>query len=528
MQSQFNLIIKIVVKSIRDQAISKMNNKNLYTYFEREFLKYHNRSFLVSEYRTLKYNEIQAETGRYVSMFAAMGIVKGDRIVVQVEKSIEAVLLYLACLRYGAIYIPLNPAYTKEEINYFLRDSEPTLFVCVPELEETMGTLVSEVGIPNLVSLGHKSDGSIFNRLTDVVVDSKHIEICSDDDLAAILYTSGTTGRSKGAMLTHQNLLSNALVLLNYWDWRENDVLLHALPIFHVHGLFVALHCALLNASKVIFLDRFDTRKIIDELPNSTVMMGVPTFYVRLLKDAAFNKEKCKNMRLFISGSAPLLSETFHSFKNLTDKTILERYGMTETGMLTSNPYNGDRVAGTVGYLLPTVKGRISSQNGEQVGDTEIGILEVKGPNIFAGYWRMPEKTASEFRSDGYFVTGDMASIDETGRISIVGREKDLVISGGYNVYPKEIESVLDNMNGVTESCVIGLSHPDFGEAVTALIVEDKDIKLSKEDIFHSLKNSIAKYKHPKAIIYITELPRNTMGKVQKNILRLKYKNYFQ
>lgn len=503
-----------------------MINKNLYTYFEQKFLRYSNRSFLVSDHRTLRYDEIHNETGRYVSMFTEMQINKGDRIVVQVEKSIEAVLLYLACLRYGAIYIPLNPAYTKEEVEYFLQDSDPTLFVCIPERESSMRALATEIGIPNLISLGQNVDGSIFDKLMNLE-SSQHVANCSEDDLAAILYTSGTTGRSKGAMLTHHNLLSNALILLDYWCWDEDDVLLHALPIFHVHGLFVALHCALLNSSKVIFLDRFDTKRIIKELPNSTVMMGVPTFYVRLLRDNEFNKEKCSNMRLFISGSAPLLPETFYSFESLIGKKILERYGMTETGMLTSNPYNGDRIAGTVGYLLPTVKGRISNQNGQPVSDEEIGILEVKGPNIFTGYWGMPEKTASEFRSDGYFVTGDMASIDNTGRISIVGREKDLVISGGYNVYPKEIESILDEISGVNESCVIGLTHVDFGEAVTALIVEEKHSKTSEEEIFKILKDKLAKYKHPKAIMFIDELPRNTMGKVQKNVLRLKYKEYY-
>lgn len=503
-----------------------MINKNLYTYFEQKFLRYSNRSFLVSDHRTLRYDEIHNETGRYVSMFTEMQINKGDRIVVQVEKSIEAVLLYLACLRYGAIYIPLNPAYTKEEVEYFLQDSDPTLFVCIPERESSMRALATEIGIPNLISLGQNVDGSIFDKLMNLE-SSQHVANCSEDDLAAILYTSGTTGRSKGAMLTHHNLLSNALILLDYWCWDEDDVLLHALPIFHVHGLFVALHCALLNSSKVIFLDRFDTKRIIKELPNSTVMMGVPTFYVRLLRDNEFNKEKCSNMRLFISGSAPLLPETFYSFESLTGKKILERYGMTETGMLTSNPYNGDRIAGTVGYLLPTVKGRISNQNGQPVSDEEIGILEVKGPNIFTGYWGMPEKTASEFRSDGYFVTGDMASIDNTGRISIVGREKDLVISGGYNVYPKEIESILDEISGVNESCVIGLTHVDFGEAVTALIVEEKHSKTSEKEVFKNLKDKLAKYKHPKAIMFIDELPRNTMGKVQKNVLRLKYKEYY-
>ena len=504
-----------------------MLNKNLYTNFQEKFLKHSNRLFLESDHGTLKFDEIQEQTGLYVSLFKQMGIVKGDRVVVQVEKSIEAVLLYLSCLRLGAIYIPLNPAYTLEEVKYFLSDSMPALFVCSPEQEELMRPLTTEVNIANLVSLGKLSNGSLVEYLK-ALKPSEYVEHCQDDDLAAILYTSGTTGRSKGAMLTHKNLLSNALNLLDYWAWQDDDVLLHALPIFHVHGLFVALHCALLNCSKVIFLDKFDANRVSNELCNSTVLMGVPTFYVRLLKEKTFNRKKCENVRLFISGSAPLLPETFTAFEELTGQRILERYGMTETGMLTSNPYNGNRIAGSVGYLLPDVLGKIVDATGRKVVEGKIGILEVSGPNVFPGYWNMPEKTAEEFRSDGYFITGDMAFSDNTGRISIVGREKDLIISGGYNIYPKEIESILDDINGVVESCVIGLPHNDFGEAVVAVIIGDDSIQLSEKLIIDGIKVKLAKYKHPKTIIFEKELPRNTMGKVQKNLLRKKFNDYLQ
>ena len=504
-----------------------MLNKNLYTNFQEKFLKHSNRLFLESDHGTLMYNEIHGRTGLYVSLFEQMGIVKGDRVVVQVEKSIEAVLLYLSCLRFGAIYIPLNPAYTIEEVKYFLNDSMPALFVCSPEQKEAMSSLAKEVNIPNLVSLGKLSDGSLLEELKNLKA-SEYVDQCEDDDLAAILYTSGTTGRSKGAMLTHKNLLSNALNLLDYWAWQDDDILLHALPIFHVHGLFVALHCALLNSSKVIFLDKFDANRVSSELCNSTVLMGVPTFYVRLLQEKTFNRTKCENVRLFISGSAPLLPDTFNAFEELTGQRILERYGMTETGMLTSNPYNGNRIAGSVGYLLPDVFGKIVDATGREVLEGEIGILEVSGPNVFSGYWNMPEKTAEEFRSDGYFITGDLAVSDKTGRISIVGREKDLIISGGYNIYPKEIESILDDINGVVESCVIGLPHNDFGEAVVAVIIGDDSIQLSEKLIIDGIKVKLAKYKHPKAIIFAKELPRNTMGKVQKNLLRKKFNDYLQ
>ena len=503
-----------------------MVNNNLYAYFAKNFLKYPKRDFLSSDHGSIKFENIHEETGLYVAMFSNMGISKGDRVVAQVEKSVEAVLLYLACLRYGAIYIPLNTAYTKEELRYFLSDSMPELFVCDPQKENSMRELAKELKLNNVISMNSRKEGTLFHRLLEVQ-SSSFVELCKDDDLAAILYTSGTTGRSKGAMLTHNNLLSNALVLLDYWAWEENDVLLHALPIFHVHGLFVALNCAILNSSKVIFLDFFDSKRVISELPNATVMMGVPTYYVRLLNEQGFNKSVCQNMRLFISGSAPLLSETFNSFEERTGMQILERYGMSETSMITSNPYSGNRVAGTVGFFLPSVDGRIINEKGEEVVDGEIGVLEMKGPNVFKGYWKMPEKTKLEFTPDGYFITGDMASKSSEGRITIVGREKDLIISGGYNVYPKEVEIALDMIEFIKESCVIGLPHRDFGEAVTALIILQETNQEFEVNIKHILNDKLAKFKHPKKILLLEEIPRNTMGKVQKNILREHYKNLY-
>ena len=503
-----------------------MGNSNLYTYFAKNFLKHPKRDFLKSDYGSIQFENIHKETGRYISMFLNMGISKGDRVVAQVEKSIEAVLLYLACLRYGAIYIPLNTAYTKEELRYFLSDSLPELFVCDPRKEDSMRELAKELNLNNVLSMNSRKEGSLFHAISEVK-SSNFIEVCNEDDLAAILYTSGTTGRSKGAMLTHNNLLSNALVLLDYWGWKEDDILLHTLPIFHVHGLFVALNCAILNASKVIFLDSFDSKRVVSELPNTTVMMGVPTYYVRLLDEPSFNKAVCQNMRLFISGSAPLLSDTFNLFEERTGMRILERYGMSETSMITSNPYFGQRIAGTVGFFLPSIKGRIVNEKGEVAANGEVGILETKGPNVFKGYWQKPEKTKSEFTQDGYFITGDMASIDSDGRITIVGREKDLIISGGYNVYPKEVEIVLDMIKFIKESCVIGLPHSDFGEAVTALLVLHEANLAFEENIKNILNDKLAKFKHPKKILLLDEIPRNTMGKVQKNILREQYKNLY-
>jgi len=497
-----------------------VQNANIYALFQSRFPQLADSVFLEHERGELYYPQLNSATGTMLSLLDQLGVKKGDRVIVQVDKSAEAVVLYLACLRAGAIFIPLNTAYTPAEVAYFVGDAKPTLLVCRPGTEDSIAPHAQDVA--HLLSLGKDGSGSLTEKLEGLAA-SDRIEDCNDDDLACILYTSGTTGRSKGAMLSHKNLASNAQTLHRFWQWEEGDTLLHALPIFHIHGLFVALHCALMNGSKVLFLSRFDSQQVIEKLPEATVMMGVPTFYVRLLDDPAFNKDACRNMRLFIAGSAPLLPETFTSFEQRSGHKILERYGMTEAGMITSNPYDGDRVPGTVGMPLPSVTGRVADAEGNAVPNGEVGVLEITGPNIFQGYWCMPEKTKEEFRDDGYFITGDMATMDDSGRISIVGRAKDLVISGGYNIYPKEIELVIDEVEGVKESAIIGVPHADFGEGVTAVVVKDTQASVAAEDITQYIQDKLAKFKQPKAIYFVDELPRNAMGKVQKKALRETY-----
>ncbi len=499
-----------------------MNNSNIYELFRSRFPADTEAVFLEHERGSLLYGQIQNETGQLTALLRQLGVKKGDRIIVQVDKSAEAVLLYLACLRAGAIFIPLNTAYTAQEIRYFMEDANPHLIVCRPQDLETITDCARELNVPHVMTLDDQGSGSLIDAKSNAPC-STDIEHSEGSDTACILYTSGTTGRPKGAMLSHENLSSNAKVLHSYWHWEEGDVLLHALPIFHVHGLFVALHCALLNASKVIFLAKFSLPAIKESLPHSTVMMGVPTFYVRLLEDPEFNKDMCNNMRLFIAGSAPLLSETFKEFEAVSGHKILERYGMTEAGMITSNPYDGDRVPSTVGYALPGVSARVADDTGSEAPRGEVGILEIKGPNVFQGYWCMPEKTAEEFRKDGFFITGDMATMDDEGRISIVGRAKDLVISGGFNVYPKEVENAIDEMEGVKESAVIGIQHPDFGEGVTAVIVKEVKSGITEEQVMAFLQDKIARFKQPQKIFFVDQLPRNTMGKVQKKALRDTY-----
>lgn len=503
-----------------------MSNENLYLRFAGDrFIHAGDRPFLMTPGReALLYADLDAATGRMQSQLIKLGVKPGDRVMVQVEKSNEAVLLYLACLRAGAIYIPLNTAYTATEVEYFMGDATPHLFVCTPCEYDNLLPVAKRIGVPHLLTLDSDGKGTFLLGLASLDNDPLVVER-KGDDLAAILYTSGTTGRSKGAMLSHANLTSNAEVLHDYWHWQDaDDVLLHALPIFHVHGLFVALHCALLGTSSVHFLPRFNVNAIIEHLPASTVMMGVPTFYTRLLDAENFTTDLCRNMRLFISGSAPLLAETHRSFEERTGHRILERYGMTETGMITSNPYQGERVAGTVGFALPGISVRIADKQGVEQSRGETGILEMSGPNVFKGYWRMPEKTAAEFRSDGWFITGDMAVMDDNGRISIVGRAKDLIISGGYNIYPKEIESEIDTIPGVKESAVIGVPHSDFGEGVVAVVVGDGSRELTENDIIAPLQERLARFKQPKRVYLVEELPRNTMGKVQKAQLRENYK----
>ena len=477
--------------------------------------------FLNSPGRTpLLYSQLEHLTGKIHSRLLALGVSPGDRVVVQIQKSNEAVLLYLACLRAGAIYIPLNTAYTPNEVKYFLQDAAPKLFVCEPASYLELGSLATDLQVPFTKSLGDSGQGNLLKGI-ELLPDNPDVAHRSNDDLASILYTSGTTGRSKGAMLSHGNLRSNAQTLHDYWQWQDGtDVLLHALPIFHVHGLFVALHCAMFGRSTVNFIQKFSVDSLIQHLPHSTVMMGVPTFYTRLLDNLSFNAQLCKNMRLFIAGSAPLLAETHDQFVARTGHKILERYGMTECGMITSNPYDGKRIAGSVGFALPGVSARVADSEGNILADNETGVLEVKGPNVFSGYWKMPEKSAEEITDDGYFITGDLSTMDSTGRITIVGRSKDLIISGGFNIYPKEIETEIDQIEGVKESAVIGVPHADFGEAVLAVVVAEANCELSGDVILESLQGRLAKFKQPKSIVFIDELPRNVMGKVQKAQLR--------
>ncbi|HEY1876320.1 MAG TPA: malonyl-CoA synthase, partial [Rhizomicrobium sp.] len=448
----------------------------------------------------------------------------GDRVAVQVEKSPNAVCLYLACLRAGAVYLPLNTGYTPSELSYFVADAEPRLFVCASRnLEKISGVL------PKIDYLTLDDDGgwgSLIQEAAGQPQDFPDAEV-GMSDLASILYTSGTTGRSKGAMLTHGNLCSNAESLRDTWHFTDRDVLLHALPIFHIHGLFVAINVTLISGASMILLPKFDLDAIFTSLPKATVMMGVPTFYTRLLGDSRLDPEITRNIRLFISGSAPLLADTHREWQARTGHAILERYGMTETNMNTSNPYDGPRVPGSVGLPLPGVELRIASKEGVALPQGKIGFIEVRGPNVFKGYWRMPDKTAAEFRADGYFITGDLGRIDENGYVHIMGRDKDLIISGGFNVYPKEIESLIDELPGVIESAVVGLPHRDFGEGVTACVVAGKDAILTEKNVLAALAGKLAKFKHPKRVIFVDELPRNTMGKVQKNLIREKFSKLY-
>ena len=500
---------------------------NIYSVFQKRFSQDPLAVFIEKEDGTqYNYAYLEQETARIAHFLTSKGVIKGDRVAVQVEKSPHVLFLYLACLRAGFVYLPLNTAYTKSELRYFLENAEPSLVVCSSHSENLFSEFKNE-SLKHVLTLDLNEQGSLIKQSRGVAAEFETVA-CETDDIAVILYTSGTTGRPKGAMITHGNLAANSLALQEAWGWQKNDVLLHALPIFHIHGLFVACHNVLLGGSKMLFLEKFDSNVITQLLPKATVFMGVPTFYTRLLDNENFNRDCCGNMRLFISGSAPLLEQTFEDFQQRSGHTILERYGMTETGMNTSNPLMGDRVAGTVGLPLPGVETRIVDENNQTVENTQVGILQVKGDNVFKGYWRMPEKTAEEFTDDNFFITGDMATCNVKGYISIVGRNKDMVITGGYNVYPKEIELLLDESEGVKESAVIGLAHKDFGEAVTAIVVPDDINNPPNIDSLKSLlKEQLASYKTPKKIIFIEELPRNTMGKVQKNILRETYKSLY-
>src|SRR4051812_8793346 len=501
-------------------------NANL---FSRLFDSLDNASRLAIETpdgQRISYGDLISLSGQMANVLVSRGVKVGDRVAAQTEKSVPGLVLYLATVRAGAVYLPLNTAYTLNELDYFIGDAEPSLVVCGPSKASGIGAIAAKVKA-RVETLGADGKGSLTDAAA--AADTAFATVLrANDDLAAILYTSGTTGRSKGAMLTHDNLASNSLSLVDYWRFTKDDVLIHALPIYHTHGLFVASNVTLFARASMIFLPKFDPELVVKLMARATVLMGVPTFYTRLLQTPSLAKESTKHMRLFISGSAPLLADTHREWSARTGFAILERYGMTETNMNTSNPYDGDRVPGAVGLPLPGVSLRVTDpETGKEIARDTIGMIEVKGPNVFKGYWRMPEKTKAEFRDDGFFITGDLGKIDDKGYVHILGRGKDLVISGGFNVYPKEIESEIDAMPGVVESAVIGVPHADFGEGVTAVVVCDKSARIDEAAVLKALDGRLAKFKMPKRVIVVDELPRNAMGKVQKNILRDTYSDIY-
>jgi malonyl-CoA/methylmalonyl-CoA synthetase len=477
--------------------------------------------------RRVSYGDMAALTRRLAASLLSLQVAPGDRVVAQVEKSPEAIALYLACLQIGAAFVPLNTAYTLAELEYFLGDAAPTLAVVRPADRPVVQSIARRCGVAQVETLDERGGGSLLGNVIGVAASgtSHH----DSSALAALLYTSGTTGRSKGAMLSRANLSANAITLARAWQFTAADVLLHALPIFHVHGLFVAINTVLAAGSSMLFLSKFDAAQTIRLLPRASVMMGVPTFYTRLLQHPGLNRDAVRNVRLFVSGSAPLLAETHREFRARTGHAILERYGMSETLMNTSNPYEGERVPGSVGPPLPDVEVRITDPESGAVlnAPDAIGMIEVRGPNVFSGYWRMPEKTAAELRPDGFFITGDLGKRDARGYFYIVGRGKDLIITGGYNVYPIEVELEIDALPGVTESAVIGVPHPDFGEGVTAVVVPNKGAAPDETTIRSTLEQRLAKFKLPKRVVFVDELPRNTMGKVQKSALRERYRNLY-
>lgn len=501
---------------------------NLYGLFRGRFLSHVSRPFLETENGRLDtYAHLEHTSGRFALRLNRLGLRKGDRLVTQVDKSPEAVFLYLACLRSGIIYVPLNTAYQSAEVAYYLADSEPKAVVCRPQVFGMMAELARTRGITHILTLNAAGLGSFTEGIESLDPEYPDVSVGARD-LAALLYTSGTTGRPKGAMMTHGHLWAKADTLARSWGWQSQDVLLHAMPIFHTHGLFLSTHCVLASGSGMIFLPRFDAEMVIRLLPRSTVFTGVPTMYARMLASPALDAEACRNIRLFISGSAPLSAETFHAFRERTGRTILECWGMTETLTNASNPLMGERRAGTVGLPVPGIELRIADDDGRPRPKGEAGVLEVRTAQMFAGYWGRPEETRAAFRPDGFFITGDLGRIDEDGFLRIVGRAKDMIISGGYNIYPKEVEAAIDRIEGVTESAVIGLPHPDFGEGVIAVVERQPGREeLTEGGIIHRLKEELANFKVPKRVFLVDALPRNDIGKVQKHILREQYKDAF-
>lgn len=499
---------------------------NLYTSLAACFPADRARPFASVGGGACSYAELEVRSARYANLLLDLGVTRGDRVAVQAPKSIDMLMLYLACLRAGAIFLPLNPAYTAGELDHFMRDAQPALFVCDPAQAQVIRTLAETAGVPRVETLGAGGEGTIAAAAADRTATFATVEM-GDDELAAILYTSGTTGRSKGAMLSHGNLASNCFTLRDEWRFTADDVLVHALPIFHTHGLFVATNVTLAAGAAMIFLPGFEVEAVLAAIPRATAMMGVPTFYIRLLKASRFTRELVSHMRLFVSGSAPLSANTHRAFFERTGHAILERYGMTETNMNSSNPYDGERIAGTVGRPLPGVAIRIADpDSGTEQPQGEVGVIEIRGPNVFQGYWKMPEKTAAEFR-DGWFVSGDLGLIDGRGYVSIVGRAKDLIISGGYNIYPAEVEAALDELREVAESAVIGVPHPDMGEGVVGVVVPAAAGYSDGEAIKAALADKLARFKQPRRVVFVDELPKNGMGKVQKNVLRDQFANSF-
>lgn len=499
-------------------------NANIYSVIARSFPRSAAVPALIDrEGATYTYEDLARETARLANLLVSLGLKPGERVAAQVEKSPQALFLYLAAMRAGMVYLPLNTAYQEHEVGYFLRDAEPALVVCRPQAKAWIEPLAQRAGTRHVLTLNEQGGGTLMEAAAGQPGHFETAEV-KEDDLACIIYTSGTTGRSKGAMLSHGNLASNGLTLRDYWRFSGSDVLIHALPLFHVHGLFVAVHCTLLAGACMRFHRRFDPKAVLEDFSRATVLMGVPTFYTRLLNEPELTREACRGMRLFVSGSAPLLAETHRAFAERTGHAILERYGMSEAGMITSNPYDGERRPGTVGFPLPGVNVRVADEQDRPLPAGQIGGVQVKGPNVFLGYWRMPDKTREEFTADGFFRTGDVGVFSHDGYLSIVGRAKDLVITGGYNVYPKEVELAIDEIPGVLESAVIGVPHPDFGEAVTAVVVRTREgAGLTEEAIIRHLKGRLAGYKVPKRVYFVEGLPRNAMGKVQKNVLRERF-----
>ncbi|MCP4937537.1 MAG: malonyl-CoA synthase [bacterium] len=508
--------------------MTNATSHNLFSFIYRHITDWNTPFLHFSNADILTYADMLKRSAQYANCLVSLGVKPGDRVAAQVEKSPDALFLYLGCLRAGGVFLPLNMGYKDKELAYFITDAEPALVACTSARKDALEEIIGASGFGRVETFDQSGDGSLIEIAdgSDLDFEDLHRE---EDDLAAILYTSGTTGRSKGAMLTHKNLSSNAQTLVEYWQFTSKDILLHALPIFHTHGLFVATNTVLCSGGSMIFQSRFDVEDVLNALPRATCMMGVPTFYTRLLASPQLTRDLVSHIRVFISGSAPLSPETHKYFEQQTGQAILERYGMTETSMNTSNPFGGERRASTVGFPLPGIEIRIANiESGEILATNDVGVIEIRGPNVFKGYWRMPEKTAEEFRNDGFFISGDLGFIDKRGYLSIVGRNKDLIISGGFNIYPAEVENALDAINGIIESAVIGVPHPDFGEGVTAVVVSEDERTLTVDNIRTALGDDLANYKLPKRVFFVDALPRNKMGKIQKNQLREKFQTAYQ